>query len=101
VARLRYGEWPPHAAVAYVWAAAPAAGTRLIHPDWPRIAEVVLHAPPEPTGAWRQECRDAAADYRLAFGEDPPPVSHVAVMADADDTGSEAVAWFADIELRR
>lgn len=99
LARLRYGEYPPYAGVCYVWATRLPAGTRQIHPAWPRLAEVVLESGGEDAGRYVVEERDPAADYRAAFGGDPPPLSHVAVMTDADDTGSRAAAWYADLEL--
>ncbi len=99
LASLRHGEYPPYAGVCYVWATHLPAGTRQIHPAWPRLAEVVLESGDEGAGRYVVEERDPVADYRAAFGEDPPPLSHVAVMTDADDTGSRAAAWYADLEL--
>jgi hypothetical protein len=98
-ARRRHGEYPPYAGVAYVWAAAPAAGTVLIHPEYPRLLEVVVRAGGDGLGAWHDEERDPVADYVAAFGTQPPPLSHVAVMSDADDTRDRAAARFSDLVL--
>ena len=43
--------------------------------------------------------RDVEADYRAAFGEAPPPISGVALMTDADNTGGSALAYYGDITL--
>ncbi len=99
LARLRYGEYPPFAALCYVWATNLPVGTRQVHPAWPRLAQVVLESGPEAVGRFVVEERDLAADYREAFGSEPPPLSHVAVMTDADDTGGRAAGWFADLRL--
>jgi hypothetical protein len=50
-------------------------------------------------GKWRLHERDVVADYRAAFGEDPPPISGIALMTDADNTGESADAWYGDIVL--
>ena len=99
MARRRHGEYPPFAGVAYVWAAAPAAGTVLTHPEYPRLLEIVVRSGNTGLGAWHDEERDVVADYVAAFGVMPPPISHVAVMSDADDTGSCSRARFSDIVL--
>jgi len=100
MARVRYGETPPYAGLDYVWTAAPAAGTTFVHHEWPRLGVVVLHDGREATGEWRRECRDLVADYRAIFGGDPPPVSHVGLMTDADDTRSAATGRYRRITLR-
>jgi len=95
----RHGEYPPLSGLAYVWSGRPAAGTAMRHPDYERLHEIVLRDAGDPTGTWIAERRDVLADYRAAFAADPPPISHVAVMCDADDTGSAAEAWFDTLEL--
>ena len=52
-------------------------------------------------GRWLAYERDVVADYRAAFGEDPPPISGVGLMTDADDTGESALAYYGDIALSR
>lgn len=52
-------------------------------------------------GQWVTVERDIVADYRAAFGEDPPPLVGVAIMSDTDNTGEMARAWYGDISLSR
>lgn len=52
-------------------------------------------------GQWVSVQRNVVADYRRAFGEDPPHVGAIAIMTDTDQTGESAVAWYGDIEARR
>ena len=40
-------------------------------------------------------------DYRLAFGEEPPAISGVAIMSDTDNTKERAVAYYGDIVFVR
>jgi len=50
----------------------------------------------ENAGQWIAVRRDIVADYRRAFGEDPPSVGSIAVMTDTDNTGETATAWYDD-----
>ena len=52
-------------------------------------------------GQWVSVQRNIIADYRRAFGEDPPTVGAIAIMTDTDQTGESARAWYSDIVARR
>ncbi len=43
------------------------------------------------------EKRHIHEDYKLAFGEEPPMISGVAIMTDTDNTRESAIAWYGDI----
>ncbi len=43
-------------------------------------------------GRWLAERADLAADWRAAFGGEPPPVQEIAVGTDVDDTGTRVDA---------
>jgi len=76
----------------YCWGGG-AAGRRLPNPYAPRDgAVIILRGPEAPLGTWLEEVVDVAADYRAAFGEAPPAVTHLALSADTDDRGGLAVA---------
>lgn len=51
-------------------------------------------------GEWVAEQRDIVADYRRAFGEDPPRIGAIAIMTDTDDTGMPATGWYDDLVLQ-
>jgi hypothetical protein len=99
--RFLYGEYPPHAGIAYVWDARLPAGTMLPNAYTDRVRMIVVRSGAADAGRWVEEERDLYADYRRAFAEEPPPISGVAIMTDADDTGARATAWYGDIVLRR
>jgi hypothetical protein len=40
---------------------------------------------------------DLAADYRAAFGEEPPNPTQLAIQADTDNTHSASRAYIADL----
>ena len=95
---LGYGDVPLRA-LSYVWANKP--GETEVVPnaftDWVQMVPVESGA--ANVGTWRAERRDVVRDYRAAFGEDPPAISGVAIMTDADNTGGVATAYFGDIRL--
>ncbi len=50
-------------------------------------------------GEWVEVRRNLIADYRQAFGEEPPEAGAIAIMTDTDNTGEKAMAWYDDIRL--
>jgi Protein of unknown function (DUF3047) len=99
LARAKQGEYPPYAGIAYVWTAATPVGTRLRHPDYPRLLLIVVRSGADRLGTWLEEARDVRADAAEACGGPPPPLSHVGVMTDADDTCGAARASYGEIDL--
>ncbi|MCM2305411.1 MAG: DUF3047 domain-containing protein [Elusimicrobia bacterium] len=104
--RLKYGavkalrgEYPPHNAIAYIWANKLAAGESAPSPYTDRVMMVAVRSGDSAAGEWRSEERDVLEDYRRLFGEDPPPYAGIALMTDADNTGGRAEAWYADVTL--
>lgn len=99
LAKKLKGEYPPHAAINYIWANKLAKGASIVNAYTDRVIMVAARSGDAEAGQWREEERDVLADYRRLFGEDPPPYSGIAVMTDADDTRGSAEAWYADVSL--
>ena len=59
----------------------------------------MLQSGPARAGSWVSESRNVLEDYERYFAELPERVTAVAIMADTDDTGGRATAWFDDIAL--
>jgi hypothetical protein len=57
----------------------------------------VLRPADSPSEKWFTERVDLAADYRQAFGEEPPNPAQIAIQADTDNTQSTSRALVADI----
>ncbi|MDP3086536.1 MAG: DUF3047 domain-containing protein [Rubrivivax sp.] len=94
------GEAPPYATLMYVWESKDAAaGTVIINPRSDRIRKIVLDAGSHNLRRWRDHRRDLAADFRLAFGEEPGALLAVAKMTDTDNTGSTAETWYGPVVL--
>jgi hypothetical protein len=99
--RAIYGEAPPDASLMYVWDAKAPLGTRLANPYTNRVHTVVVESGDARVGEWLAYRRDLVADYRAAFGSDPPPIAGVAIMTDTDHTGTRAAARYGDVMLSK
>jgi hypothetical protein len=93
------GEVPPYATLMYVWDARAEVGSVVVNSRSDRVRKIVVDTGDRGLRQWRDHRRDLAADFRLAFGEDPGPLQSIAVMTDTDNTGSSAQAWYGDIKL--
>lgn len=81
----------------YTWETVPPRGT-LYTPQRNADTRVfVLRSSADGLGAWKNESRDVAADFRRAFGENPPDPVGISFQIDSDDTHSLARSCFADL----
>lgn len=87
----------PTRALNYIWASRIEKGTILENPftDW--VQMVAVESGSTKVGTWVRERRNIRADYRRAFGEEPPPINGIAIMTDTDNTGASATAYYGDI----
>ena len=93
------GERPPYANLVYVWDANAPVGTVIINPRSDRIRKIVVDSGALNLRQWRDHRRDLAADFRLAFGEAPGPLTAIALMTDSDNTQSSARSWYGAVDL--
>lgn len=93
---LRGPRLPQHA-ITYVWANHLAQGRSIDSPYTRRVKMVAVESGPALAGAWRPARVYVGDDYRRLFGTPPPPLQAVAIMTDTDNTGSTAVAYYADL----
>ena len=96
-ARLIYGETPPLAAITYIWANRAPVDSIVESAYTNRSKMIVLQSGAARTSRWVTEKRNVYADYKRAFGKEPPMISGVAIMTDSDNTGESAAAWYGDI----
>ena len=99
LARTVAGDLVPAAALCYVWDGKLPEDTSLWNAYTDRVRVVVAESGPAGVGQWVNEQRDVAEDFRAAFGEEPPPISGIAIAADTDQTGGAAQGWFGDISF--
>lgn len=100
-ARLLYGEYPPTAAINYIWANRTPVGSVLPNAFTKRAMMFVLESGDHKRDTWVEEQRDVYADYLQAFDREPPAITAVAIANDSDNTGESSVSFFGDIEFRK
>ncbi len=93
------GHYPPYAAVCFLWARELPVGTVIRNAFVERSIQVVVRSGKAGLGRWIQEEQEPARIFEEAMGFPPPPISHVAVMTDTENTGTNAAALFGDIEF--
>ena len=100
-ARLIYGRYPPLGAINYIWESRAPVGTAVPNPYTDRVHMIVIESGPVKLNTWITEERNVYEDYKRAFGEEPPPISGVAIMTDTDNTGEAAEAYYGDIRFKK
>ncbi|MDY6816451.1 MAG: DUF3047 domain-containing protein [Pseudomonadota bacterium] len=94
-----FGETLPGNALNYIWANKLPEGEFIANSYTDRTVMVAVNSGAGRAGQWVSVERDIVADYRKAFGEDPPPMVGIAIMSDSDNTGEQATAWYRDLTL--
>jgi hypothetical protein len=97
--RARFGEQLPAAALCYVWDNRQPVGTLRDNAYTGFVKMLVVTSGTARQGHWVDVQRDISADYRRAFGTEPPRITGVAVAVDTDNTGESTVSYFGDIRL--
>ncbi|QWE15956.1 DUF3047 domain-containing protein [Polynucleobacter sp. AP-Nino-20-G2] len=101
MASLISGQEMPYATLMYIWSGKNPINTVLSNAHTSRIKMIVVDSGWENLSEWRKHERDLAADYKLAYGENPGNVIGIALLTDTDNTKSETRALYGDIELIR
>jgi hypothetical protein len=94
-----YQQKIPTAALNYVWDNRYPVGRIQPNAYTDRARMIVVNSGAAKAGEWVTHTRDLVADFRDAFGEDPPDVVAVALATDTDNTGGSATAWYGDIQF--
>lgn len=99
LAQVLYGIDLPHSALVYVWDRSAPLEAVIPSPHTDRARAIVVESGTQHLGQWRSYTRDVRADYRKAFGSEPPRIAAITVMTDTDDTGATVTAYYGDIHL--
>lgn len=99
--RLFYGQYPPLAAINYIWDSRAPVGTIVPNPYTSRAMMIVVESGESEINQWVCEERNVLEDYRKAFGEAPSMISGVAIMTDTDNTGEAATAYYGDVVFKK
>ncbi|MEM8557708.1 MAG: DUF3047 domain-containing protein [Bacteroidota bacterium] len=90
----------PLRALSYIWSNDARSDDPVPNPftDW--VMMVPVEGGTANVGTWVTERRNIVEDYRRAFGEEPPAITGIAIMTDADNTGEAVSAYYGDLILR-
>jgi len=94
-----YGNYPPLAALNYLWANKLPVGTLVPNIYSDRVQMFAVRSGTENLGQWATQQRNIYKDYVRAFGKEPPKILGIAFMTDTDNTGETATAYYGDIRL--
>lgn len=94
------GKDAPGRVLVYVWGGKGARGERVPSPHLGKAGAMIILRPAKtPLGEAFDETVDIAADYRDAFGSEPPAPLSLAIGADTDDTKSMAKGLITGLEF--
>jgi len=99
--RLLYGQYPPVAAINYIWESKAPMGTVVPNSYTDRVKMIVVETGQTKLHQWVTEERNLYEDFKQAFGSEPPMISGVAIMTDTDNTGESATTYYGDILFER
>ena len=100
-AALVFREELPGNALNYIWANKLEKGALVPNPFTDTTMMLAVESGNAKAGQWVTAERDIVADYREAFGAEPPSIVGIAIMSDSDNTGESASAWYGDVSLTR
>ncbi|MGE5800148.1 MAG: DUF3047 domain-containing protein [Syntrophaceae bacterium] len=101
LAKALYGEYPPHSALNYIWTSREDESGIITNPYASNTKMIVLQKGKKSLGRWVVEDRNIIADYRRAFGTDPPAMATLGIMNDSDNTKEASVSYVGFIEVYR
>lgn len=100
-AKMLYGKYPPDSSLNYIWANQLDAPDVIANVYVDRARMIPVERGKKNLGQWRQYHVDIVADYRKAFGTDPPRTASLAVMIDSDNTGERSRSCIDFIRISR
>ena len=87
--------------IGYVWDTTAPTGTTRPSSRAPNVRIIVVASGTTGLGTWQHYRRNVAEDYRVLFGRRPPRVGTIALMIDANDTGTSAEATIGQLRFAR
>lgn len=87
--------------IGYVWDTTAPVGTMLTSTKAPNVKIIVVESGPARLGAWQRQRRNVETDYQALFRQPPSRVGAIALMIDANDTGTTAEATIGDLMFVR
>ncbi len=97
-----YGEYPPQAALCYIWANREEETGRTATSVFQTQTKLIaLKGGNKNVGKWIEERVNIVSDFQKVFGVKPPPIATIGIMNDSDNTGEQSVSFLDFIEVYR
>ncbi len=96
-----HGEYPPLAALNYVWDNKHPVGFSTANAYTNRVQMLVAQSGTKHVGNWVEQKVNIYEDYKRVFGEVPLKITAVAIMTDTDNTKESATAYYGDIRFHK
>jgi len=90
------GQQLPYAALMYVWGSRTPKNGIAPNPHTSRIKIIAVESGRAKLGEWLHEQRDVAADFRLAFGEEPGKIISVGILTETEISDRTLEAYYGD-----
>lgn len=94
------GKFKLNRIIKYVWSTTLPPGTVLVSPFNQNTKVIVLQSGSEKIGRWLVETVNVREDYKKVFNTIPPIIVGIAILSDADNTRSRAVADYDDFLVK-
>jgi hypothetical protein len=98
-AKAYLGEYPPHAALAWVWSSKPQKAAFYPSPFSERMVVFPIGQGSVGLGQWHNVKVDIVRDYQSVFKTAPPNEAKLSIMNDSDDTQEAALSWVEWVKL--
>ncbi len=98
-AKSIYGEYPPHSTVNYIWSNKIQDKNIITSAYTDRSKMIILNNSDINLNKWQTHTVDVLADYKKAFGKNPPRNVTLAIMTDSDNTGESSLSYIDFIEV--
>jgi hypothetical protein len=99
LSRAITGEELPYATLMYVWCNKRPVESIITNARTDRVRKLVVQHGPDQLNQWLDYERNIKADFERVFGEPPGALVGIAIMTDADNTRSQARAWYGTLSL--
>ncbi len=100
LAKSIYGAYPPYSSLNYIWANKIQKDKIITSAYTDKSKMIVLDSGAKNVNTWQEHTVNVLADYKKAFGENPPAVVSLAIMNDSDNTGESSTSYVDYIEVR-
>ena len=92
LAKMLHGQYPPDSSISYIWDNRETDKPFIINAYASEARMIPVSSGSTHLNEWQDYSVDILQDYKMAFGQDPPPLASLAFMSDSDNTQESAKA---------